>query len=153
MAQKITSAFRFRRKALFMLACVLLVVAVAHRPWTLLFAFSAKGLINTLVLVVGGLLGVIAIHEFAQLVLRGRGEPWYTRRGSLAFLPIGLRRRNPGHRDLVDILGTLGVRAAERDVVEAVRTLYPKGLPQGTIEAPVIRKVLRYLQGNCKKSV
>ena len=63
-------------------------------------------------------------------------------------------RRNPGgHRDLVDILRALGVRAADRDVMEAVRILYPKGLPEGTIEAPVIRNVLRYLQGNCKKSV
>ena len=62
-------------------------------------------------------------------------------------------RKAGGHRDLADILHALGVRAAERDVAEAVRILYPKGLPQGTIEAPVIRSVLRYLQGNCKKSV
>ena len=62
-------------------------------------------------------------------------------------------RNAGGHRDLADILQTLGVRAAERDIVEAVKTLYPKGLSKGTIEAPVIRNVLRYLQGNCKKSV
>jgi hypothetical protein len=64
-----------------------------------------------------------------------------------------LRRRNPGHGDLVDILGALDVRVAERDVTEAVRTLYPKGLPKGTIEAPVIRKVMRYLRGDSQKSV
>ena len=56
----------------------------------LLFVFSAKGLTNTLVLVVGALVAVITIHEFAQLVLRSRGEPWYTRRGSLVFLPVAL---------------------------------------------------------------
>jgi len=50
-------------------------------------------------------------------------------------------------------LRDLGVRPAEREVTEAVRTLYPKGLPKGTIEAPVVRNMLRYLQGNCKKSV
>ena len=90
MERKITSVFRFRRKALFMLACILLVVAMAHRPWMLLFAFRAKGLTNTLVLVVWALVGVITIHELAQLALRSRGEPWYTRRGSLLFLPIAL---------------------------------------------------------------
>jgi hypothetical protein len=63
------------------------------------------------------------------------------------------RRNLGGHRNLADVLGALGVRVTERDVVEAVRTLYPKGLPQGTMEASVIRKVLCYLQSNCKKSV
>ncbi|MFC1636376.1 hypothetical protein ACFL5Z_16215 [Planctomycetota bacterium] len=63
-------------------------------------------------------------------------------------------RRNPGgHRDLVDILRALGVRAADRDVIEAVRTLYPKGLPKGIIEASVIREVMWYLRKNCEKSV
>ena len=90
MVRRITNIFRFRRRALFMLGCILLVVAAAHRPWMLLFAFRAKGLTNTLVLVVGALVAVITIHEFAQLVLRGRGEPWYTRRGSLLFLPVAL---------------------------------------------------------------
>jgi len=73
-----------------MLACTLLVVAAAHRPWMLLFAFSAEGLTNTLVLLVVGLVAVIAIHEFAQFVLHSQGEPWYTRRGSLIFLPVVL---------------------------------------------------------------
>jgi len=90
MVRRITSVFRFRRKALFMLACILLVVAMAHRPWMLLFAFSAKGLTSTLVLVVGAIVGVTTIHELAQLALRSRGEPWYTRRGSLVFLPVAL---------------------------------------------------------------
>lgn len=63
------------------------------------------------------------------------------------------RRNAGGHRDLADVLRALGVRAAECDVAEAVRTLYPKGLPKGTIEASVIRSVLRYLQSKRKKSV
>jgi hypothetical protein len=90
MARNVTNCFRLRRKTLFMLGCILMVVGVAHRPWMLLLAFSTKGLTNTLVLVVVGLVAVIIIHEFAQLVLRGRGEPWYIRRGSLIFLPIVL---------------------------------------------------------------
>ena len=90
MVRRITSVFHFRRKALLVLSCILLVVVAAHRPWKLLFVFSAKGLTNTLVFVVGGLVGAIAVHEFAQIVLRGRGEPWYTRRGSLVFLPVAL---------------------------------------------------------------
>ncbi len=53
----------------------------------------------------------------------------------------------------MDVLRALGVRVTDHDVAEAVRTLYPKGLPPGTIEAPVIRNVLRYLQGDCQKSV
>ena len=90
MVRRIANVFRFRRKALFMLGCILLLIAVAHRPWMLLFAFRAKGLTSTLVLVVGALVAVITIHEFAQFVLRSQGEPWYTRRGSLVFLPIAL---------------------------------------------------------------
>ena len=43
-----------------------------------------------LVLIVGALIGVIAIHELAQFVLRSQGEPWYVRRGTLIFLPIAL---------------------------------------------------------------
>lgn len=77
----------FRRRALFMLAGILLVVVLAHRPWILLLAFSGKGLTKTVLLVVAGLTAVIAIHELAQFVLRGRGEPWYSRRG--ADLPAG----------------------------------------------------------------
>ena len=53
MNQRITSAF-FRRKALFLLGCILLLIAVAHRPWVLLTMFSAKRLTNTVVLVVAG---------------------------------------------------------------------------------------------------
>jgi len=89
MARNTTNTF-FRRKALFMLACTLLILAVAHRPWMLLFAFSAKGLTHTVLLVVVGLAAVIVIHELAQFVLRGRGEPWYARRGALLFLPAAL---------------------------------------------------------------
>ena len=73
-----------------MLAGILLVVVLAHRPWILLLAFSGKGLTKTVLLVVAGLTAVIAIHELAQFVLRGRGEPWYSRRGALIFLPAAL---------------------------------------------------------------
>ncbi len=63
-------------------------------------------------------------------------------------------RRNPGgHRDLADILHALGVRAAERDIAEAVKVLYPRGLSKGTIEASAIQNVQHYLRGNRKKSV
>lgn|GEM_PF-1848734 len=89
MARNTTDTF-FRRKALFMLACILLAVVLAHRPWMLLLAFSGKGISKTVLLVVVGLAAVIAIHELAQFVLRGRGEPWYSRRGASIFLPAAL---------------------------------------------------------------
>jgi len=89
MAMNTTDIF-FRRKALFMLACILLVVAAAHRPWIVLSAFSDKGFTKIVILVVAGLAAVIAIHELAQSVLRGRGEPWYARRGALIFLPAAV---------------------------------------------------------------
>ena len=47
-----------------------------------------------LVLIVGALIGVIAIHELAQFVLRSQGEPWYVRQVTLIFLPIALLRLN-----------------------------------------------------------
>lgn len=89
MTQRITST-SFRRKALFLLACILLLLALAHRPWMLLFAFSAKGLTNSVVFVVVGLVAVIAVHELAHFILRGRGGPWIGRRWALIFLPIAL---------------------------------------------------------------
>ena len=89
MAQRIASMF-FRRKVLFLLACILLLLALAHRPWMLLFIFSARGLTNSVVFVVVGLVAVIAVHELAHLVLRGRTGSWIARRGALVFLPIAL---------------------------------------------------------------
>ena len=90
MIRNTARVFRFRRKTLFTLGFVLMGIAIAHRPWLIFFAFSAKGLTNTLVLMVAALVGIIVIHELAQRVLRSQGKPWYIQRGSLLFLPISL---------------------------------------------------------------
>ena len=90
MIRNTARVFRFRRKTLFTLGFVLMGIAITHRPWLIFFAFSAKGLTNTLVLMVAALVGIIVIHELAQRVLRSQGKPWYIRRGSLLFLPISL---------------------------------------------------------------
>ena len=89
MTQRVTSTF-FRKKVLFLLACILLLLALAHRPWMLLFAFSAKGLTNSVVFVVVGLVAVIAVHELAHFVLRGQRGSWIGRRWALIFLLITL---------------------------------------------------------------
>ena len=36
----------------------------------------------------------LAIREFASLLLRGPGDPWYGKRGAIAFLAISLSSLN-----------------------------------------------------------
>jgi len=68
--------------------------------------------------------------------------------------PAGSRRQKAGrYKDLAEILEALGVRVPDRDVIEAVGALYPRGLRGGPIEATVVHSVLCYLQGRCQNNV
>ena len=58
-----------------------------------------------------------------------------------------------GHGDLAGVLEALRMRVTEGDLANAVRALYPKGLPKGPLQGAVIHNVLRYLQGHCQKRV
>jgi hypothetical protein len=63
------------------------------------------------------------------------------------------RLRITGHGDLAGILEALGMEVAEGDLANAVRALYPEGLPQGPLQSAVIHNVLRHLQNLCPKRV
>ena len=78
----------FRRNALLFGAGIFLLIAFINKPWILLSFLTPKGLTSTALLAFAGLFSAIGIHEIAQIILRGPGEPWYARRGALVFLPV-----------------------------------------------------------------
>ena len=63
------------------------------------------------------------------------------------------RRCITGHGDLAGVLEALGMRVAAGDLANAIRALYPEGLPKGPLQGAVIHNVLRYLHGLCLERV
>ena len=83
-----------RRNALLAISATFMAMAVAQRPALLLFFTSARITVNLAVSVVAAFFMALAIREFASLLLRGPGDPWYARRGAIAFLAISLSSLN-----------------------------------------------------------
>jgi hypothetical protein len=60
----------------------------------------------------------------------------------------GKSRNQSGDRydELVDILRELQLSVTRNEVLNAIKTLYPEGLPKGPIDGTVIRDLFRYLR-------
>jgi hypothetical protein len=65
-------------------------------------------------------------------------------------------RANPSsdtYKELANILMSMGVKLTRKEVIEAIKNRYPKGMAKGPIDDAVIRDMFRYLSARCLKSV
>jgi len=83
-----------RRNALLAISAAFMAMAGAQRPALLLFFTSVHMTVNLTVSVVAAFFMTLAIREFASLLLRGPGDPWYVKRGAIALLAISLSSLN-----------------------------------------------------------
>jgi hypothetical protein len=79
-----------RRNTLLQTAAIVMLIAIICRPSILLFCFSIRELINTIILVVVAFVAAVSIDEWAQSFLRSPGDPWYIRKGATIFLFLAL---------------------------------------------------------------
>jgi len=96
-----------RRNALLAISAAFMAMAVAQRPALLLFLTSVPLTVNLAVSVVAAFFMALAIREFASLLLRGPGDPWYAKRGAIVFLAISL----PSLNAILTILARTGPMA------------------------------------------
>ena len=83
-----------RRNALLAISAAFMAMAGAQRPALLLFFTSVPMTVNLAVSVVAAFFLTLAIREFASLLLRGPGDPWYAKRGAIVLVAISLSSLN-----------------------------------------------------------
>ena len=83
-----------RRNALLAISATFMVMAVAQRPALLLFFTSVPMTVHLAVSAAAAFFMAMTIREFASAFLHGPGDPWYAKRGAIAFLAISLSSLN-----------------------------------------------------------